>query len=247
MSNPYLEQYERHMGSPGYGGPAGWLRRLLDRRAARMGQRDRHALFLHRVLALAGLSGAEGAVRVLEVGCGSGWALTYEAPGVRYAAVDLGDRFAAALRARGIDFHIADAGREPLPFAAGAFDLVLLNHIIEHIADYGHLMSELARVTAPGGMLYVRTPDIGRVGAVFYDDYTHVKPYTRRSLRELMAAHGFDERCCYRSDHPRINLDILTGGRLRGLLLGPLLGGKEIEALYCKRPGAGMPPGSGAR
>jgi hypothetical protein len=37
------------------------------------------------------------------------------------------------------------------------------------------------------------------------------------------------------SDHPRINLDILSGGHLRGLLMGRALGGSEIEALFVKR------------
>jgi hypothetical protein len=52
-----------------------------------------------------------------------------------------------------------------------------------------------------------------------------------------MRAHGFEARHVLHSDHPRINLDILTGGRWRGLLMGRLFGGREIEALFVKRDG----------
>lgn len=47
----------------------------------------------------------------------------------------------------------ADAGR--LPVAAGTFDLVLLNHVYEHVDDQPGLFEEAFRVLAPGGAAYV--------------------------------------------------------------------------------------------
>lgn len=235
MSNDYLEHYERSLlQAPGWG-PAGWLRRLLDRRARALGQADRHALFLPRVLALAGLNETARPLDVLEVGCGSGWALSYRSPGVRYWAVDRGDRFKAELEARGIAFHQLDVGAEALPFADGAFDLVLLNHVIEHVAAGDFLAAELARVLRPRAHLYVRTPNVERLGARFHDDPTHVAPYTPAALTEHLGSHGFAPVVLFHSDHPRITLDILSGGRLRALLMSARLGGKEIEALFVKR------------
>jgi SAM-dependent methyltransferase len=48
-----------------------------------------------------------------------------------------------------------------LPFDAGSFDVVVSNHVIEHVGDndaqLAHL-SEISRVLAPGGICYLATP-----------------------------------------------------------------------------------------
>lgn len=237
MSRAYLEHYERSQAAPSGRGPAGWLRRALDRRARALGQADRHALFLRRVLELAGLAEETGELRVLDVGCASGLALSYAAPALSAFGVDRDDHYADRLEALGIDFRVTDVGAEPLPFDDGFFHLVMLNHVIEHVANYDFLAGEVARVTLAGGHAYVRTPNIRRVKGVFYDDYGHVKPYTPASLVDLMRAHGLALRHLFHSDHRRINLDILSGGRLRGLLMSRALGGREIEALFVKKDG----------
>jgi SAM-dependent methyltransferase len=209
MSGSYLEHYERTQAPVSERGAAGWLRKRLDRRARAMGQADRHALFLHRVLALAELAARSDDVRVLDVGCASGLALGYRAPNLRAFGVDRDDHYAARLEAAGITFHVADVATEPLPFEDGFFDLVMLNHVIEHVANYEHFAGEVRRVTAAVGHAYVRTPDITRVKGAFYDDYGHVKPYTPAALVDLMRAHGFEARHVLHSDHPRINLEAL--------------------------------------
>src|SRR5262249_11439536 len=115
------------------------------------------------------------------------------------------------------------------------FDLVLLNHVIEHIADYDTFVSELARILRPGGQLYVRTPNVTLRQGRFWDDYTHVKPYTPLSLDQLMQAHSLASVFMFpRSDHPRISLNIITGGRLRPILFGRVFGDEEIESMYRK-------------
>ena len=48
---------------------------------------------------------------------------------------------------------------ERLPFADGAFDIVLCMEVIEHTPDQKHLMAEIARVLKPGGRAIVTTPN----------------------------------------------------------------------------------------
>jgi SAM-dependent methyltransferase len=48
---------------------------------------------------------------------------------------------------------LAAAG-EWLPFAAGAFDVVLCDNVIDHAERPAAIVAELARVLAPGGLLY---------------------------------------------------------------------------------------------
>jgi SAM-dependent methyltransferase len=46
-----------------------------------------------------------------------------------------------------------------LPFRTAQFDLVLLLEVIEHLADIPHMLEEIARVTKPGGIAIVTTPN----------------------------------------------------------------------------------------
>ena len=64
------------------------------------------------------------------------------------------------------NLHFALADGMALPFAAGAFDLVLSHAVIEHVADAPLYLRECARVLAPGGHVYLSTaPYLSFAGA----------------------------------------------------------------------------------
>ena len=94
--------------------------------------------------------------RALDVGCGPG-ALT--APLVArlgvdaVAAVDPSESFVAAARSRfpGLSVHVAAA--ESLPFADDAFDLTLAQLVVPFMTDPVAGLTEMARVTRPGGVV----------------------------------------------------------------------------------------------
>ncbi|MDQ3568073.1 MAG: methyltransferase domain-containing protein [Actinomycetota bacterium] len=102
--------------------------------------------------------------RILEVGCGTGklWSenlgripdgwdvmLTDASPGmVRETQGNLGD-------SRCFGFQVADV-RE-LPFEDGMFDAVVANHVLYHVPDLRHAISELVRVLGHDGILYAAT------------------------------------------------------------------------------------------
>ena len=50
------------------------------------------------------------------------------------------------------------AGLERLPLRAGAFDLVVCHYVLEHVTGLDACCDELARMTKPGGTLYVSVP-----------------------------------------------------------------------------------------
>lgn len=230
----YLIEYQRSGKVDLSVGIGGWVRRRLDRKAVLLGQYDRHALFLPRVFQLAKL-GLDKPLVVLEIGCGNGRAISYHHPKIEYIAVDRGTVFEPELKRRGVKFYKADVSTQSLPLDSCSINLIVLNHLIEHIPQYEFFVKELQRVLCPGGVLYIRTPNLDRVKWKFWDDYTHIKPYTRRGLDQLMQTFGFTRSFMLYSDHGRITIDILTEGRWRGLLFSRLLGGKEIEAGYVLR------------
>ena len=51
------------------------------------------------------------------------------------------------------------ASSDELPFADGTFDGVLLNEVLEHVANESGTLSEIYRVLRPGGYLVVMSPN----------------------------------------------------------------------------------------
>src|SRR5262245_38495304 len=121
-------------------------------------QSSRHEAFAAHVVAL--LAPFTGQERALDVGCGTG-ALAYVfAEHVREViGVDEREDFLEAARGSappGCSFAVADA--TALPFPYGDFDLVGCARVLHHVRRPELVVSELARVTRPGGRILVVGP-----------------------------------------------------------------------------------------
>lgn len=53
---------------------------------------------------------------------------------------------------------IHDLGLTPYPFPDNEFDLIVSNHVVEHVPDVMAFVSELYRITKPGGTIRLLTP-----------------------------------------------------------------------------------------
>lgn len=65
-----------------------------------------------------------------------------------------------------------------LPFEENSFDVVLCNHVLEHIEDDARAMSELFRVMKPGGFGIFQVPQELR-RSITYEDFTIKDPKER--------------------------------------------------------------------
>ena len=97
----------------------------------------------------------EGA-RVLDVGCGIG---TYVRKLREVADRAYGIDIDTGRVGQGKTGSLAVAVSERLPFENKAFDMVLLNEVIEHVQDDRQTLREACRVTRPGGHLVIYAPN----------------------------------------------------------------------------------------
>lgn len=69
-----------------------------------------------------------------------------------------------------------------IPFDANQFDVVLCNHVLEHVRDDIQAMKEILRVLKPGGFAILQVPFFNPVGAVTVEDNSITDPRERERL-----------------------------------------------------------------
>lgn len=131
--------------------------------------------------------------RLVDLGCWVGF-LPAEANARGWDAVGVEPSQWAAERARSRGVEIV----EEAALAPGSFAAVTLGDVIEHIPDPGATLDRVARLLAPGGVVWMATPDAGsRLARMLGPRWwsvipTHVHLFTRRSMRTLLERHGFE-------------------------------------------------------
>ena len=95
-----------------------------------------------------------------------------------------------------IVFKTCNLESHPIPFKDNTFDFVYSKSVLEHVFNTENFIKEAYRVLKPGGIFIGLTPDWGSQREFFWDDYTHVKPFTRKGLRDCLRIHNFGEVDC---------------------------------------------------
>lgn len=128
-----------------------------------------------------------GVAPVLDLGPGRCWFMKQAPEDI--IGVDLSPEVVAHYRNEGLRIHEGSAYEIPFPDGtfAGAFSCWLW----EHIPDLDRAMQELYRVMAPGAKALIIVPSARHPN--FWDDYTHVRPFTDASLQQLASNNGFED------------------------------------------------------
>lgn len=91
-------------------------------------------------------AGAEGSLRVLEFGIGSGFQLPYLQ---RFGSVAGLDQYLSEEARAHPGVELVEGSITATPFAEQEFDLIYSNHVIEHIEDLPAAFAELRRIGKP--------------------------------------------------------------------------------------------------
>ena len=100
--------------------------------------------------------------RVLDAGCGAGYGSAALAEiAERVTGIDVAQEAVDHARAHYAHANLAfeQASCTKLPYADGAFDLVVAFEVIEHLEEWREFLQEARRVLAPSGQFIVSTPN----------------------------------------------------------------------------------------
>ena len=130
--------------------------------------------------------------RILDVGCGRGeFVRAFRDTGLIAEGADIATGSEALLDGIKVShFNLAD---ERFPYPNDSFDIVFSKSVIEHVEDPAHFLEEQRRVLKRGGRIIVLTPDWMTQMKIFWNDYTHKRPYTTTGLCHALTAFGFRE------------------------------------------------------
>jgi SAM-dependent methyltransferase len=132
--------------------------------------------------------------RVVDLGCGrGGFVAAGRDAGLGAIGVDNHPAAGRLCRSLGLPVVLGDGAA--LPFAAGALDVVRAKELIEHLEDPTTMLREALRVLRPGGAFMAHVPThfsaLYPIGN-FWDDYTHVRPFSKLGLRRLLEDCDFE-------------------------------------------------------
>lgn len=165
--------------------PAGrWLLRLIPTRRRRYERLVRD------------LPAPKKGARLLDVGCGNGEFLArMREVGWTVAGHEMDPEAAAATKGQGIEVVLGPLERRAFD---GPFDAITMSHVIEHVHDPVDLLRRCRELLAPGGSLWIATPNVEclslkRFGIhwIGLDSPRHLIVFSKHSLALALRRAGF--------------------------------------------------------
>ncbi|MBU6207429.1 MAG: methyltransferase domain-containing protein [Alphaproteobacteria bacterium] len=128
--------------------------------------------------------------RLLEIGCGTGHNLPMLQAFGTVDALEIDDA-AAAIAAHRLGKSVSQA---PLPalegISDGAYDLIALLDVLEHIEDDHAALKSIAKRLKPGGRILLTVPQYMWMWSGHDVANHHFRRYTKRTLRAVIGAAG---------------------------------------------------------
>jgi SAM-dependent methyltransferase len=138
--------------------------------------------------------------RLLDIGCATGFFLALaRAKGWEVVGTEV-SQFSAHYAQEKLGLDVRLGSLKNLGFAAGAFDVVTMWDVIEHVTDPMAELQEIRRILRDGGLLSIITPDAGSLVARLlgkrWEEFRrvreHVYFFSRRTMAQMLREAGFD-------------------------------------------------------
>ena len=131
--------------------------------------------------------------KVLDVMCGRGeYAQAFYKNNLDAYCLDISEEAAFTYEKKDERLSVCDSGKDTYPFDDNTFDITFCKSGIEHV-NPDHLVSEMYRVTKPGGKIIIMTLDWWYTYRMHYIDHTHGYgvPWMKHSLKLILKTYGF--------------------------------------------------------
>jgi SAM-dependent methyltransferase len=156
-------------------------------------------------------------LRILEIGCGTGSNIAMLQQFGTVDAVEPDDH-ARDFAAKRTGIAIKGGYLPDVPLDDGAYDLIVLLDVLEHIPDDGGALTSLRSKLAPGGRLLLAVPAMPSLWSGHDVAHHHQRRYTRATLDAVVARSGY--RVIHRASFNTLLLPAIVGVRLVNKLLG---------------------------
>lgn len=131
--------------------------------------------------------------KILDIGCGLGWLLSYLPNSWNKKGLEI-SRFASAHASNFGDIYNGTLDQYP----DSGFDYIVMNHVIEHLADPISALKKIRGMLKPGGIFIIGTPDFDSAAARRYGqnfrllhDPTHISLFSNDSMHRCLRDLGF--------------------------------------------------------
>ncbi len=175
---------------------------------------------------------------LLEIGCGLGHLVGQLEPHFHTWAIDINRWALEKARQVAAKTCLIHASAEELPFADRIFDVVLIKHIVEHLPNPERAIAEIGRVTRPGGLLILATPNLDSLLRplkgerwIGFQDPTHISLKPPQEWLNLIRQAGFSPRRVFADGFWDVPYVPLIPARLQKLLFGAPGGFQAITGL----------------
>ena len=115
--------------------------------------------------------------KLLDLGCGRGdFSKAFANQGLAAEGADIEQTKSEIIS--GINVKHFDLEKINYPYPDNHFDVIFSKSVFEHIDDPTVFLNEQKRILKPGGRIIILTPDWESQIKIFWNDYTHKRPYT---------------------------------------------------------------------
>ena len=142
---------------------------------------------------------------VCEVGCAKGGYLNYlKTKGYENIfGIELSSDLVEKAQSLGLNVQLGTAENIPAPFDGRNYDIIIYNHIFEHLLDFSKVLLSCIRYLSKGSFIFVTVPD-----AEFYHEYEffpyysiinakeHINHFSEYHFTMLMNGFGFRKIYC---------------------------------------------------